>query len=233
MRDLQADLELCSKATKGSWAVNSHPAGWIDIINPLEDTNKRIATVVEMGDAEFVAAARTGWPEAIERALAAEETMAMWKGICENSPTQELDEQHYKEKIAALREENDLQRHSIQQLSAQVAELRDALESIKKHECPPIYTRDGHCLNAIKGCFECMAGYHLERISSNPGADLLAKIAKLEAVAEAAREFMDEEGCPTGHVSSCRFTIEECKAKVCPQEKLAKALATYEGPADE
>lgn len=229
MRDLQADLELCSKATKGSWAVNSHPAGWIDIINPLEDTNKRIATVVEMGDAVFVAAARTGWPEAIERAIKAEEELAkaFEMMMVMNADGCELYQQN-----TVLSEENDLQRHSIQQLSAQVVQLREGLKTIRDN--PELWKRPKI------GGQDKYAGMPplVRKIDSilsqpNPGADLLAKIAKLEAVAEAAREFMDEEGCPTGHVSSCRFTIEECKAKVCPQEKLAKALATYEGPADE
>ncbi len=77
-RNLNADLEVCNKATKGPWRVNTnaHPEttgeswGWID--GPVENycwTNRRPQS---RRDAEFIAQAREGWPHAIERALKAE-----------------------------------------------------------------------------------------------------------------------------------------------------------------
>ena len=50
-RDLMADLEICNRATRGPW----------DIYN--------------INNAEFIAAAREGWPHAIERAIKAEEDL--------------------------------------------------------------------------------------------------------------------------------------------------------------
>ncbi|GEM_PF-3488726 len=112
-RDLRADLEICEKATPGPWEVKneSEGSGFFDVVCP---DGKGIAPTGCRQNALFIAAARTGWPEAIERAIKAEErvlalesSMQMFKDMCENSPTQELDEQYYKEKIAALREENE------------------------------------------------------------------------------------------------------------------------------
>lgn len=76
-RNLKKDLELCNKATKGPWYT-----GGIDGV-----PNRLIATTSFFGggkvytrgqdanpgvDAEFIAEARTGWPEAIKRSIEAE-----------------------------------------------------------------------------------------------------------------------------------------------------------------
>ena len=79
-RDLEKDLELCNKATKGPWYTV-----------PKEGTpNRLIATTSFFGsgkiytrgqdanpgsDLEFIAEAREGWPEAIERAIEAEKSL--------------------------------------------------------------------------------------------------------------------------------------------------------------
>lgn len=75
-RDLQKDLELCSKATKGPWYIDK-----------VDGPNRLIATTSFYGggkiytkgqeaspgaDAEFIAEAREGWPGAIKRAMVAE-----------------------------------------------------------------------------------------------------------------------------------------------------------------
>ena len=81
-RDLQKDLEICNKATRGPWYTV-----------PKEGTpNRLIATTSFFGggkiyakgqeaspgvDAEFIAAAREGWPEAIERAMRAEKALEL------------------------------------------------------------------------------------------------------------------------------------------------------------
>ena len=91
------------------------------------------------------------------------------------------------DEIAALREENDLQRHSIQQLSAQVAGLREGLKWLRSisytHEddlnpWPSKETRD-----YIDGLIT----------SPNPGAEIMERMKKLEAVAEAARDYREHE----------------------------------------
>jgi len=76
-RDLKKDLEICSKATRGPW-----------YIGPKEGVpNRLIATTSLFGsakiytrgqdaspknDTEFIAEARTGWPQAIKRAMESE-----------------------------------------------------------------------------------------------------------------------------------------------------------------
>ncbi len=79
MRDLKKDLEICEAATPGPWK-------WITKGNTVQsravttDTGKcgiqkticaSIST--KSNDAQFIASAREGWPEAIQRAIAAEE----------------------------------------------------------------------------------------------------------------------------------------------------------------
>lgn len=80
-RDLKADLEMCNKATPGPWMV------WPGFCGPdgqtvyQEESGGPICDVADpypRGDnhpqenMEFIAAAREGWPHAIERALDAE-----------------------------------------------------------------------------------------------------------------------------------------------------------------
>jgi len=80
-----------------------------DLVKDLGYLDKHIlngrVTNVTLND--FVSLSVVSWPEAIMRAIAAEG------------------------QIAAYRESNDLQRHSIQQLSAQVTAYREGLEQIK------------------------------------------------------------------------------------------------------
>jgi len=63
-RDLEADLELCNKATPGPWVFNG--------ISVLGAHGLLIARTPNDVDAEFIAQAREGWPHAIERALETE-----------------------------------------------------------------------------------------------------------------------------------------------------------------
>lgn len=81
-RDLEKDLELCNEATKGPWYVGAKENG----------PNRLIANVSYFGfgkiytrgqdanpgaDIMFIAAAREGWPEAIERAMRAEKALEL------------------------------------------------------------------------------------------------------------------------------------------------------------
>ena len=94
MRDLQADLGICNKATPGPWMYLK------DIFNgsiykKLSD-GCRGHKLCELGtygsvifdreryddNAHFIAEAREGWPEAIERAIKAEEqAVALKEGL--------------------------------------------------------------------------------------------------------------------------------------------------------
>lgn len=74
-RDLEADLAICEAATQGPWIVMADGSiatektdreGWHDsIIHPRSPRPGSNVT-------NFIAAARTGWPYAIRRALTAE-----------------------------------------------------------------------------------------------------------------------------------------------------------------
>lgn len=67
MRDLKADLEICNKATRGPWVFDEYD---VDIWSQADPW--RVANVGLHTDMEFIAAAREGWPHAIERAIKAE-----------------------------------------------------------------------------------------------------------------------------------------------------------------
>ena len=71
-RDLHADLAICNAATAGHWAWG------VDTGESLLKNSRGVPFVfisepgITDADARFIAEARTGWPHAIERALAAE-----------------------------------------------------------------------------------------------------------------------------------------------------------------
>lgn len=68
-RDLNADLAVCASATEGPWNVGrKSPNG----LNNVGYRGLMIGQVFEDADARFIAEACTGWPHAIERAIAAE-----------------------------------------------------------------------------------------------------------------------------------------------------------------
>ena len=82
-RDLQKDLELCNKATEGPWIV--HPGkivfpGKSSMYQSLIIAEFDLGPVASVGvrgkenkeNEEFIAQAREGWPEAIQRAIEAE-----------------------------------------------------------------------------------------------------------------------------------------------------------------
>ena len=86
-RDLHADLALCEAATVGPWIYRGWP-GSVDVVTP----SRRIITSVYGMDAHeanargiFIAAARTGWPAAIKRALAAEAEVARLRRIIDEA----------------------------------------------------------------------------------------------------------------------------------------------------
>lgn len=69
MRDLEADLAICEAATPGPWELWQMHGPWQE----LRSGSFPIVACLQREDAKFVSAARTGWPEAIRRALASEE----------------------------------------------------------------------------------------------------------------------------------------------------------------
>lgn len=93
---------------------------------------------------------------------------------------------------AALREENDLQRHSIQQLSAQVAGLREGLTNIA--EAKEIRVQQPFGAVICTPSMESLQRYAWDILHQpDPGAEIMERMKKLEAVAEAARDYREHE----------------------------------------
>jgi hypothetical protein len=83
-RDLSRDLAICNAATPGPWECkkNAHPEfngqpwGWIQAGGRQIATWSGSRNQNHAADNRFIVEARTGWPHAIERALAAEAEVA-------------------------------------------------------------------------------------------------------------------------------------------------------------
>jgi hypothetical protein len=71
-RDLHADLAICSAASPGPWVI----ATTTDDTFVLDENDLIVSASERHEDARFIAEARTGWPHAIERAMAAEKRVA-------------------------------------------------------------------------------------------------------------------------------------------------------------
>jgi hypothetical protein len=100
MRDLQADLEICNKATPGPWEATSE---FDEDVRVCQIENEEcVCCLALMGDynwekeewkegsikqwnkdAEFIAASREGWPHAIEMAIKAEAELALLRKVAE------------------------------------------------------------------------------------------------------------------------------------------------------
>lgn len=100
MRDLQADLEICNKATPGPWEATSESDEDVRVCQI--ENEECVCCLALMGDynwekeewkegsikqwnkdAEFIAASREGWPEAIERAIKAEDEVERLQTLLE------------------------------------------------------------------------------------------------------------------------------------------------------
>ncbi|MBA4542025.1 hypothetical protein H1164_03800 [Thermoactinomyces daqus] len=77
-RDLLRDLEIAKNATPGPWfAYHRGGVGGFDYEVTLpDDTFYVIAAELSEHNAKFIAEAREGWPEAIRRAIEAENELA-------------------------------------------------------------------------------------------------------------------------------------------------------------
>jgi hypothetical protein len=78
-RDLSRDLAICNAATPGPWRVVTESIVGFDVFDVM--TPRDITVFNSEADAKFCAEARTGWPHAIERALAAEKEVARLTGL--------------------------------------------------------------------------------------------------------------------------------------------------------
>lgn len=99
LRDLKADLELCNKATHGKWQASYDDDIKDDVRVCQVENGECVCCLALMGNydydlgewhygdiaewranADFIAAAREGWPEAIKRAIKAEQALADLEG---------------------------------------------------------------------------------------------------------------------------------------------------------
>lgn len=88
MRDLKRDMEICNNASPGPI-----DAAYDDLSLCAVVGNKSGVFAICIGpnkkaNAEFIAAARTGWPEAIQRALGAEAELAVANAALEKLKTE-------------------------------------------------------------------------------------------------------------------------------------------------
>lgn len=144
-RDLHADLAVCEAATAGPWAVDKglsvyhgESGGTIcDVGDPYPRGKNRPSE-----NMRFIAEARTGWPHAIERALAAEaENAELRRQLSELCPVAEFDV------ATSLRVERAQAAEYIAELEAEVKRLRTALEEIASND-GLYYLSSQHALSA-------------------------------------------------------------------------------------
>jgi len=195
MRDLKADLEICKKAPKGPYEQGREDlmfSGSTDLIGYREENN----TPYIMAQANyhfkeeskrliaFIVAAREGWPEAINRAIKAET------------------------ELAALREENDLQRQNIQDLTCQVAVYHEALEEVTE-ELENCYGRDTELTIKARELIN----------SPDPGA-------KVKAVVDAELKLRNIRRKKSINANEIMNILQE---KEAAENELKQALADLEG----
>ena len=78
---MRADLRVCEKAIIGPWKYDHEEIKASDTVTLIFETvqyaeGQNLLRLQDKPTAEFIAQARTGWPEAIERAIKAEEELA-------------------------------------------------------------------------------------------------------------------------------------------------------------
>ena len=137
MRDLKADLEICEAAPKGPYKQGCHeamPYSYETQLIGYRDENDGKQHPYVMAEANyhfkeetikliaFLAAAREGWPEAIIRALEAEELYSLQTDDLISTQNERNDA--YK-KADAFAEENA-------KLSAQVAKMQAVVDEVVK-----------------------------------------------------------------------------------------------------
>jgi len=137
-RDLQADLGIYGKVTPGPWEIDKidsfNGSGKSEIFYIIKsehacNKDKIVADMILHGaDANFIIAAREGWPEAISRAIAAEAEVERLKNTMSS----------FKLKLDRLRKLRKLKvDYDEYKLQAEVERLQKALTEISnwREEC--------------------------------------------------------------------------------------------------
>ncbi|WP_409346807.1 hypothetical protein [Paenibacillus sp. MBLB4367] len=100
MRDLLKDKAICEAATGG---LEGEGKVVFTLYREQEEISGNIAVFKKEADAEFMVHARTGWPEAIDRAIAAEKENAILREALDGAEMSTAD---------AIAERNDLQKEN-------------------------------------------------------------------------------------------------------------------------
>lgn len=141
LRDLKADLELCQKATPGPWTPTPGNEFVAQDKYDEDDCRQGICRLLHKPkrkeDSEFIAAARTGWPDAIERAIVAEsliedagkELKEWMRRVNETEDKLKEVEQHNEHLIWSYEEYEAGTKAEIARLQAEIAKLKTAIFS--------------------------------------------------------------------------------------------------------
>lgn len=105
VRDLKADMELCKKATPGPWCEDGDGSVYSADDEDSGDICEMYfcrSTDATNANAVFIAEAREGWPEAIERAEKAEAENKKMRELLERALAHNLIPELHKEVKAIL-----------------------------------------------------------------------------------------------------------------------------------
>lgn len=80
-RDLRKDLETCGKALPGPWKTLNFVDDGYDVLDTEGESVIGGGVCDSFEDARFIAESREGWPEAIKRAMDAEEEVDVLRKI--------------------------------------------------------------------------------------------------------------------------------------------------------
>ncbi|MFZ5688642.1 MAG: hypothetical protein ACOY9Y_10805 [Bacillota bacterium] len=237
-RDLKADLELCEKATSGAW--ESSPAGnWygaeVNYWQVLSDYETVADLINNKYDAEFIAEAREAMPYWLGRVVELEATVLHMQTVIKGvlaivNQSEGVAGWHLNGEIAKWEEfgypkelEQALSSEAGKEMLGRVKRLETVVEEVRKliirEKCEAI-----PCPNTIKAYRKVLK--ILE--SSNPPTykEPLERVQKLEAVAEALREYY--ANCTD--YGECETLNDKVNCFVnCPKDKIKQALAALDG----
>jgi len=139
-RDLLADLEICNKATLGPWSVDAKAEPGT-VIAELNDSGTLYICECDFGwdyspdsskNAEFIAVAREGWPEAIDRAIKAEKKIELLRAeLNEESMTWQRKEiDCLREKLVKSVEENSNLQAEVERLQKELSFLASQAKTV-------------------------------------------------------------------------------------------------------
>jgi len=194
-------------------------------MNPVQ---KNVCPVFDNNDADFIAAARTGWPEAIERAIEAEKILALQS---DDLISTQMERNEAMKQLAALREATD-------KLAAQVTELQNK-GAVNCMACK--------CKNATENsgggcpeCFDCNGAVWLSehgytefindktlpmcpmfKPDYSKEKELSAQVAGLREAFDLIRIHFAENIC---HSLTCPY--EYCQGEVCKSYEIRKVIAS-------